>query len=220
GGVNFDSNDRYCIDGQRLIAVKGVNGANLTEYRVKKNGYDKVVSFGRSGDSGPEYFKVWRTDGSVYEYGVTADSRVELPEQSHVYKWALNKVTDLSKNNHIDYFYKEGVNTGSHQLSSISYVGGKVSFEYEARPDKTFQYLYGSKLSRIERLERVVIHDADLNELGSYDLNYDESRITKRSLLQDIRYCTEDGACSTKVLFSWNHNYPKEFFIASTFRNT
>lgn len=210
GGVNFDSNDRYCIDGQRLIAVKGVNGANLTEYRVKKNGYDKVVSFGRSGDSGPEYFKVWRTDGSVYEYGVTADSRVELPEQSHVYKWALNKVTDLSKNNHTDYFYKEGVNTGSHQLSSISYVGGKVSFEYEARPDKTFQYLYGSKLSRIERLERVVIHDADLNELGSYDLNYDESRITKRSLLQDIRYCTEDGECSTKVLFSWNHNYPKE----------
>lgn len=210
GGVHFNSDDRFCIDGQRLIAVEGPDGGDLTEYRIKKNGYNKIVSFGSSGSSGPAYFKVWKTDGSVLEYGVTSDSRVELPEQSHVYKWALNKVTDSSKNNHIDYFYKEDADTGSHQLSSISYVGGKVSFEYESRPDKIFQYLYGSKLSRIERLDRVVIHDADLNELGAYDLNYDESRITKRSLLQDIRYCTEDGTCSTKVLFSWNHNYPKE----------
>jgi len=31
GGVNYDANDRFCLDGQRLMAISGVNGANLTE---------------------------------------------------------------------------------------------------------------------------------------------------------------------------------------------
>ncbi|EPF7755555.1 SpvB/TcaC N-terminal domain-containing protein, partial [Vibrio parahaemolyticus] len=65
GGVHFNSDDRFCIDGQRLIAVEGPDGGDLTEYRIKKNGYNKIVSFGSSGSSGPAYFKVWKTDGSV-----------------------------------------------------------------------------------------------------------------------------------------------------------
>ncbi|MDE1313067.1 hypothetical protein MEG05_01880 [Vibrio aestuarianus] len=78
GGVNFDNNDRFCLDGQRLVAISGRDGENLTEYRVENNGYAKIVSFGRAGN-GPASFKVWYKDGSVYEYGVTGNSRVELP---------------------------------------------------------------------------------------------------------------------------------------------
>ena len=35
GGVNYDANDRYCIDGQRLVAISGSYGADGTEYRTE-----------------------------------------------------------------------------------------------------------------------------------------------------------------------------------------
>ncbi|MQP57746.1 type IV secretion protein Rhs [Vibrio parahaemolyticus] len=204
GGVNFDDNDRYCLDGQRLIAVKGKDGGDLTEYRAEKNGYDKIVSFGHSGDSGPAYFKVWRTDGTVHEYGVTADARVELPGQSNVYQWARNRVTDISKHNDITYHYQEDNAAGTHQLSRIRYVGGSVAFGYEDRADKAYQYLYGSRLQRAQRLATITIQDANQVEVGTYHLNYQTSPVTSRSLVKDIQYCSEDGLCSTRVAFEWN----------------
>ncbi|MBK8040272.1 MAG: hypothetical protein IPK22_24535 [Verrucomicrobiaceae bacterium] len=35
GGVNFDANDRFALDGQRLIAINGADGADSTEYRLE-----------------------------------------------------------------------------------------------------------------------------------------------------------------------------------------
>jgi hypothetical protein len=35
GGVNYDDNDRYCLDGQRLIAISGQNGKSGSEYRTE-----------------------------------------------------------------------------------------------------------------------------------------------------------------------------------------
>ena len=207
GGVNFDDNDRYCLDGQRLIAVKGEAGKDLTEYRVRKNGYDKIVSFGQSGDNGPEYFKVWRTDGTVHEYGVTLDARVELPGQANVYKWARNRVTDLSKHNHIDYIYHEDNPAGVHQLESIEYVGGQVTLSYEARPDKNYQYLHGGRLERSNRLSALIIKDKHHTEIGRYHLSYQLSLITSRSLMASIRYCSASGTCTTPITFEWHdHN--------------
>jgi hypothetical protein len=36
GGVNYDANDRFCLDGQRLVAVAGAYGAHGTEYRTER----------------------------------------------------------------------------------------------------------------------------------------------------------------------------------------
>ncbi|EOX4412988.1 SpvB/TcaC N-terminal domain-containing protein [Vibrio alginolyticus] len=204
GGVHFNSDDRFCIDGQRLIAVEGADGGDLTEYRIKKNGYNKIVSFGSSGSSGPAYFKVWKTDGSVLEYGVTSDSRVELPTESDVYKWSLNKRTDASKQNHILYHYREDNAGGSHQLASVSYTGGKVEFVYENREDKTSQYLHGKKLVRDQRLKRINTFDAEGMQTGNYQLDYQYSKYTGRSLLLDIEYGNASGGSSTPISFSWN----------------
>ena len=44
GGVNFDANDRYCLDGQRLIAINGAYGADGTEYRTELESYSKIIS--------------------------------------------------------------------------------------------------------------------------------------------------------------------------------
>ncbi|EMQ2878873.1 VCBS repeat-containing protein, partial [Vibrio navarrensis] len=203
GGVNFDDHDRYCLDGQRLIAVKGKDGAPLTEYRVEKNGYDKIISFGQSGQSGPKYFRVWRTDGIVYQYGYTADARVELPGQTEVYQWARNAILDISHNNVIQYHYEEDSGSGEHQLSKITYVGGQVTFDYESRPDKTSQFLHGSRLQRTQRLSRIRVGDASGTEVGVYQLRYQSSPISSRSVMTQMQYCPSQGPCSTPITFDW-----------------
>ncbi|MEZ8878111.1 RHS repeat-associated core domain-containing protein [Vibrio lentus] len=202
GGVRFNSDDRYCLDGKRLIAITGKDGENLTEYRVEHNGYDKIVSFGRSGN-GPASFKVWRKDGSVYQYGTTASSRVELPTQREVYKWALSKITDASKANHIDFTYAEDNRAGKHKLSTITYVGGQIKLGYEDRPDRTAKYLGGQLLNRTDRLKQIETFDSSGNKIGRYNLSYKVSDSTSRSLLAQVDYCAS-GQCSSALHFRWN----------------
>ena len=56
-GVNFTNEDRFALNGQQLVAIKGEYGANGTEYRTYNDTYTKIVSYGNEGN-GPEYFKV------------------------------------------------------------------------------------------------------------------------------------------------------------------
>ncbi|WP_325892451.1 RHS repeat-associated core domain-containing protein [Grimontia sp. NTOU-MAR1] len=201
GGVQFNANDRYCLDGKRLIAITGKDGGNLTEYRLKENGYSKVISYGAAG-SGPAFFKVWTKDGSVYEYGATEDSQAQLPGQAHVYKWALNKITDITGNNDIDFKYAEQQSGSSHKIVSIDYVGGKVLFTYGDRNDKTSSYLYGSKLERSERITNLTIKNSNNQDISNYTINYVYSPGTKRSLIDNIKYCS-GSQCATPISFDW-----------------
>lgn len=69
GGINFDASDRFCLDGQRLIAVSGVYGGNGTEYRTETESFSKIISYGGQASSGPDYFRVWTKDGMILAYG-------------------------------------------------------------------------------------------------------------------------------------------------------
>ncbi|WP_298940356.1 RHS repeat-associated core domain-containing protein [uncultured Psychromonas sp.] len=206
GGVNFDAEDRYCLDGQRLIAITGYDGADSTEYRVEKNGYSKIVSYGNSG-SGPSYFKIWLKTGNVLEYGVTSDAKVELPTTKNIYKWALNKSTDISGNNHIFYHYDESFNNitvgKTHRLTLITYEGGEIKFNYETRVDKVTQYLAGQKLARNKRIKSIVTRDQNNELVKNYNIKYIYSDATNRSLINAIDLCVADG-CSSKISFDWN----------------
>jgi hypothetical protein len=77
GGVYFNAKDRFCLDGQRLIAIDGVEGASGTEYRTELNAFSKILSHGTQGN-GPKQFEVWTKAGERFEYGYTSDSRVTL----------------------------------------------------------------------------------------------------------------------------------------------
>ncbi|EGR1420496.1 type IV secretion protein Rhs [Vibrio cholerae] len=202
GGVNFDNEDRYCLDGQRLIAISGKDGEHLTEYRTEINGYEKIVSFGRQGN-GPKYFKIWNKDGYVYEYGLTDDARAELPNQLDIYKWSLNKITDKSSENEILFRYNDLSDIGSHYINEIIYVGGKIVFNYEDRQDKTEKYLGGSLLKRDKIIKSVDTYNSYGNKIGSYQLNYTQSTSTDRSVLTKIRYCSINGSCSSGIDFHW-----------------
>ena len=109
GGINYDGNDRYCLDGQRLVAVSGVYGANGTEYRTETESYTRVVSYGTAGN-GPAWFKAWTKAGQIIDYGNTADSRIEAQGKPTVRVWGVNKISD-TKTNYIAVAYSEDYDT-------------------------------------------------------------------------------------------------------------
>ncbi|OLQ71712.1 hypothetical protein BIT28_23910 [Photobacterium proteolyticum] len=201
GGVNFDDDDRFCLDGKRLIAVTGKPGENATEYRTRNNDYRKIVSYGRLGN-GPSYFKVWSKDGGVYEYGKSQDSRAELPGKISIYKWALSKSLDITKKNDISYEYTEDEKNGIHRLAAVRYTGGSVSIAYEGRKDPRFSYLAGSRINNNYRIKSITSRAQGGAEIATYKLAYTYSAGTGRSLITSVTQCVQ-GACSTPVSLGW-----------------
>ena len=97
GSVKFDLNDRYCLDGQRLMLVSGSYGAANSEYRTERESFARIVARG-STTTGPAWFEVHTRNGRVIEFGNTADSQVQDQWGNNVVVWAQNKVTDASGN--------------------------------------------------------------------------------------------------------------------------
>ncbi|HET8669855.1 MAG TPA: SpvB/TcaC N-terminal domain-containing protein, partial [Candidatus Saccharimonadales bacterium] len=181
GGVNYDSDDRFCLDAQRLIVVQGSYGADGTEYRTERETFSRIYSYGSQG-GGPQSFKVHAKDGSVTEYGVTEDSRIEASGKSVVRLWAMNKSLDVM-GNYYAVTYTEDNPNGDYRPERIDYTGNtaagltpynKVQFEYESRPDIATRYEGGSVMRTTQRLKNIqTLADSTLTR--EYRLNYDAS---------------------------------------------
>ncbi|MBI2384187.1 MAG: hypothetical protein HYV18_08975 [Gammaproteobacteria bacterium] len=100
--VDYDNNDRFCLDGQRLVAVTGAYAGIGAEYRTEVESFSKVVSYGGvAGD--PEYFRVWTKSGLVMEFGNDGNSRFRRPAAgkalaTQARAWAVSKITDTVGN--------------------------------------------------------------------------------------------------------------------------
>jgi hypothetical protein len=96
GGVNLDNNDRYALDGNRLVNLSGTYGGNNIEYRTVNESFAVIKSYDSNSDNQPEYFKVWTKDGKVIEFGNSSDSKI-LSNNKALF-WCINKVTDVNGN--------------------------------------------------------------------------------------------------------------------------
>ncbi len=145
--VGFDNGDVFCLDGQRLLLVSGVYGANNAVYRPELDPWTRITSKNGNNSAdpatytGPLYFTVERKDGSISEYGNSADARIERNQcggvtglACAVSAWALNRVED-STGNYLTYHYRKFLNgtettsgTGSDEyvLSEVRYTGKRV----------------------------------------------------------------------------------------------
>lgn len=93
-GVNYDANDRYCLDGPRLVAVNSAYGVDANEYRSETEGYSRIVSYGAQGN-GPASWKVWTKSGPPLEYGNTVVSSAPMSDGtggSHVTNYTYAEV--------------------------------------------------------------------------------------------------------------------------------
>ncbi len=226
-GISLTITDRFCLDGQRLIAVAGAYGASGTQYRTEIDGLAKIVSSGTAG-AGPAYFTVWRKDGSVAEYGNTADSRIEARtslDVQTVLTWAQNRVTDPASN-YIDYGYVELAGSAGELvefvLDTVRYTGNtragtapyaELDFIYSSdRPDATVSAVAGAMIAQSQLLIRVdsrarVNTGSSLETLRSYYLEYGSDGHGRKALIS-ITECRDSSQsiCFAPTQFSWQNS--------------
>src|SRR5580704_1220024 len=126
GSVNFDSNDRYCLDGQRLILTSTGNyGGVNTQYHTEIESFRKILACSTSKGNGPACFDVWTKDGVHYQYGYTTNSHgssgAQILAGATVRVWALSQVTDTNGNS---IAYTWVADYGDYAISRIDYAGG------------------------------------------------------------------------------------------------
>ncbi|MBO6544081.1 MAG: hypothetical protein JJ965_13085 [Alphaproteobacteria bacterium] len=158
GSVKFDGNDRFCLDGSRLIAVSGTYNpvhpayppylGNDLEYRTEQEsfakiissenwgGYYKIVTYPEFGlvwtvdGSGPQQFVVQTKSGLTMTYGGNESSRTYPSNNENVVlSWRVNRVED-TLGNFMDYTYVVDGADGFSRPSRIDYTGNGSSGPY------------------------------------------------------------------------------------------
>jgi RHS repeat-associated protein len=201
--VKFNAEDRFALDGQRLINVTTATyGATSgCEYRTEIESFSKVTTFGGTAGN-PDYFEVKTKDGLIYYYGrdCSGDNSSKQSFVSVTTTWFLSRVTD-SYGNYFEFYYNElneysstnpqPKNNRNKLLRKINYTGNpnagvapyrSIVFQYEQKADGTdwevglYQnnYVINSK-----RLKAVYVTDLDPrgsildSELSVYHIKYE-----------------------------------------------
>ena len=216
-GVDYTYDDRYYLDGQRLMVVPGsagvagLDGASGTEYRTETESFSRIVSYGTAGN-GPQWFKVWTKAGLIIEFGnsTSGDSRRDLNGQ--VLSWGVNKISDTS-GNYITFSYNKDAAAGTQTLSRIDYTGhegtprvapyASVRFEYEDRIDKSSGYVAGLLSAQSVRLKTISAYYGE-TVVKSYSLKYTERPYNGRSILTSLYEVGKDGRAYPPVTFEYD----------------
>ena len=190
-----DETDRFVLDGRRLVAVASYTDS--VEYKTEQDEMSKIMAYyallanGSSLDKGPIYtlshFKIWKTDGYLYEYGSTTDSRFTLQNSGpKALSWLLSKISDRN-GNAVIYHYNITPNTGEYYISSIEYTqhteNGSVTVNpeftvlFHYRPansqDYDFRYVAGNLAQSRKLLDYVSVSRNPTNtELERYSFEY------------------------------------------------
>lgn len=232
-GVRYTQDDRFCLDGQRLIvtnadgvpqAQANYTGAAMVEFRTEKDSYSRVRAYGGNATSGPEYFKVWTKSGLVYEYGVD-DASIKTVVQGAATQvtmaWPVSRITDTA-GNYMTVSYLNGINSFAGtagrewMVHQVLYTGkgvdqqprNRIQFTYEDRPDKSEAFHEKAKSVTTKRLASVstfINTTGGDREVSRYKLQYAVSPNTGRSLVQSIQQCS--GGDPTKCLPATTFTY-------------
>jgi RHS repeat-associated protein len=182
-GITYDQSDRYCLDGQKLIAVGGIDygsgdyGDIDTQYRTETDKFAQIISTGSGATiaSGPDKFLVRTKSGHVMTYEPQNGTRtmsgvgfnpspVEVKDAITFPRsvWLLTSEADRS-GNEIRYTYTGDFANGDYRPDRITYTYNTgllqgqryVEFTYEDRPDVDVAYERGVKYSLGKRIKSI-----------------------------------------------------------------
>ena len=224
GAVNYDSNDRFSLDGQRLVPVSAASYQDPNAiYHTEIESWKKVVPVYNQqrpqSRSGPDSFIVYTKNGRRLEYGTSPDAQVSASNTNpSIRVWALNKVTDLNGNFMTITYQQDTANNAFYPLN-IQYTGNtntglvpqrSVQFAYESRPDTWFRYLGGYPVGTLQRLKTIQTY-VDGQLVTTYSLAYQTGQSTGRSQLQSITQSDTTGVALSPTLFTWQDGNPGIF---------
>jgi len=113
-GVQFDADDSYCLDGERLVVQSTYPGGagTVTEYRTQHD-RDLRITSGPPDELGPSWFRVETPDGNVRKYTTRVVARQTTrangdgdpeAERKVAAVWVLDEVVDAA-GNYAEYSY-------------------------------------------------------------------------------------------------------------------
>jgi len=241
--ITWTAEDRYCLDGQRLVLISGTYGSPGSTYKLEIDNQDVITALG--GTPGfPAYFKTQHKDGSYSFYGDAPNTRDPsggtlsntAPSDGliyaggnpgKIYTWRLRKYQD-SVGNPIWYMY--GYNSGF-TISEIRYAygansgpanyGARIVFGYESRPDYfDTGYIGGYGGFTNSRRVNSITSENEGVVVRRYNLSYLEppnAAYTGPSHLNAIQECGLNNHClANRTEFSWTPN-PIGFSAAPNF---
>ncbi|MCK7598028.1 FG-GAP-like repeat-containing protein [Microbulbifer sp. CAU 1566] len=213
--ITWSSEDRFCLDGQRLLVVDGEYGAPGSLYRTEIDSFALVKA--HQGSAGhPGYFTVERKDGSISYYGKAGNARQTTGKGT--LSWAISTLEDSARNR-IEFFYDSN---GGQKIDEIRYAysdlsgdrdsrsyGASVVFEYENRVDYISGYTAGEYLETSQRLFEIYVRNND-TEVRRYELEYLDYSADNLSRIERIRQCVGD-LCQSDTVFDWRLPLPGSF---------
>ncbi|HET9268590.1 MAG TPA: RHS repeat-associated core domain-containing protein, partial [Vicinamibacterales bacterium] len=223
GAPRRNTNDRFCLDGQRLVIVNSVvYGSPNAEYRTEVESFSRIRAVDGASTNGPASFTVEAADGRVYEYGATNDSRIDGtpgPSTNSARSWALSRIRDRA-GNVIEYRYTEEPGSLAYRIASILYNANptngvapshEVRFVWEKRPDSEIDagYVAGMPVREIMRLAAIEIRYGNAT-LRRVEFTYEPALSSGgRSRLATLSECGADETdCLSPTRFEWTDGTP------------
>ncbi|WP_444897186.1 RHS repeat-associated core domain-containing protein [Microbulbifer sp. SSSA005] len=218
--ITWGSEDRFCLDGQRLLLVNGGSyGAPGSQYRTEIDSFTLVTAHGGSAGK-PSYFTLERKDGSINYYGQNTNGNNAQQSLAGfgTLSWVVSRTED-SAGNPVEYFYDQ---SGGHRIREIRYAYGdssspaaSVTFDYEAREDVISSHVAGAKITNNQRLQAITTHGVQSALLRRYELDYLRTDYEEDVLsrIERIRECV-GSVCHPDTVFEWR--LPAIFFTTDS----
>lgn len=230
GAVNMDSNDRLCMDGQRLMLQSGTYGAEGAIYATEIYNGARIVGTTLTGTNNTRTFKVYTKAGELMEY-----SPFNTPANNVALQFVLSRVTD-SKGNFWQVHYQMDIAQGEVYPKAVCYTGNSrlnqaprtcVEFGYGSeaarygapvqRTDKSLAYMAGFAMRSNQRLSGVrTLINATATASGStwavsgtvvtdYRFNHvDIFNPRNMSMLVGVQECSALNSCLPNLSFVHN----------------
>ncbi|WP_417689553.1 FG-GAP-like repeat-containing protein [Pseudidiomarina sp.] len=189
--VRMDSQDRLCLNGQKLMLISGSYGQTGATYRTELDNFTKVEQYGALSNA---YFVAQTKENQTLYFGNTTDAKHRLATQNGIHTWALSREQD-DFGNAIHYSYGE-FGAGEFLLSAIQYTGFEdlpgdrsVIFTYENALTEQTYWLAGGFRSNTQRLKQIQT-EVSGQPVRNYALDYVASDFANRSILQEVTVCS------------------------------
>ena len=213
--VVFNDLDQLIFNGNHLIKI------NEDEYRTENETFTKIIPVDGNINNG---FKVYKSNGMIYEYGTSENSRQILQSSSSPIAWYVSKIYDLY-GNYINYYYYNFPDDGFICPKYIEYTGNdatgtnpyyRITFTYEDRTDSLKKYFGydGCKMFTriIKRLKSIQCdYLAPILTVKKYELIYEKKGIFEKHFLTDVTQYDSDEISYNPTHFDWQNNdyYPQ-----------
>ncbi|MEO6189900.1 MAG: FG-GAP-like repeat-containing protein, partial [Saprospiraceae bacterium] len=204
--IDLSANDRFAIDGSRLIVKSGIYGAPSSTDGTEVENFALTTSYnGTTGN--PDYWEIFTKDGVKMEFGNSSDSKFYNSTNTKILFWRLNKIK-YNDGNYIEYKYNNS--DGDSRIDEINYTGNsaanlvpynKVKFAYSIRFDINNTYLVGTNLTSKYLLDEIKVTAEGAVLCKKFTLKYGKNDVN--SFLQEITESGADGTSLNSTIFKY-----------------